>query len=105
MEIELTSANFDAEAGSGAALVDFWAPWCGPCRMVAPAISAIAEERAGKIKVCRANIDEDPALASRFRVLSIPTIVLIRDGAEVERMIGAHPKDDIDAMIDRALGA
>lgn len=103
MEIELTGANFDAETSSGVALIDFWAPWCGPCRAISPIVSEIASERGEAIKVCRANIDDDPSLAARSRVMSIPTLLVMRDGEEVERLIGARPKSDIDEMIDRAL--
>lgn len=105
MEIELNSANFEAETSSGVSLVDFWAPWCGPCRAISPVVSEIAEERGDAIKVCRANIEDDPTLASKNRVMSIPTLVVMRDGVEVERIVGAQPKADIDAMIDRVLGA
>lgn len=103
MEVELTSANFDAETASGVVLIDLWAPWCRPCGMIGPVISEIAREREGSIKVCRMNIDEDPVLAARFRVMSIPTISIMRDGEEVDRLVGVVPKEELDAMIDRAL--
>lgn len=103
VEVELTSANFDAETASGTVLIDLWAPWCSPCAAIGSVISEIAREREGAIKVCRVNIDEDPALAARLRVMSIPTISIMRDGEEVDRLVGVVPKEEIDAIIDRAL--
>lgn len=102
MEMDLNSSNFAAETSSGLVLIDFWAPWCGPCRSVAPTVSEIAHERGDSLKVCRVNIDEEPVLAAQARVMSIPTLVVMRDGKEAGRLIGAHPKENIDELIDRA---
>lgn len=103
MEINVTSANFDEEVlnADTPVLVDFWAPWCGPCRMLSPVISEIAEERSGTLKVCKANVEDDAALAARFKVMSIPTIVLFKGGAAVERTVGAMPKEELCAVIDK----
>ena len=79
-------------------LLDFFASWCGPCRMVAPILDEIAEERED-IKVCKVDIDEQPELASRFRVMSVPTLMVLRDGMIVEQSIGAKPKHQILAMV------
>ena len=95
MEIVLTKQNFEAEALKSdiPVLVDFWASWCGPCKMLAPVVSQIAEEYAGKVKVGKVNVDDEPELANQFRVSSIPTVVLIRDGAVAATSIGVKAKD------------
>ena len=95
MEIVLTKQNFEAEALKSdiPVLVDFWASWCGPCKMLAPVVSQIAEEYAGKVKVGKVNVDDEPELANQFRVSSIPTVVLIRDGAVAATSIGVKSKD------------
>ena len=81
-EMELTSRSFDSEVlnSDKPVLVDFWASWCGPCRMLAPIVAEIARERAGSVKVAKVNVDEEPALANRFRVSSIPTVLVFKDG-------------------------
>ena len=90
--IELNSGNFEETIGSGVSLVDFWAPWCGPCRMIAPVIEELAEEFEGKAKICKVNTDEEQELAMRFGIRSIPTILFIKDGEIVDTMIGAASK-------------
>jgi thioredoxin 1 len=90
--IELTNENFEATTKEGVALVDFWAPWCGPCRMIAPVIEELAEEFDGKAAICKVNTDEQQELASKFAVRSIPTILLMKDGEVVETMVGAASK-------------
>lgn len=84
-------------------LVDLWAPWCGPCRMVAPAVEAIAAEMAGRLRVAKINIDDNPGVSRRFNVQSIPTLLLIRSGREVNRLVGAQPKSDIVRWLERSL--
>ncbi|MDO4548045.1 MAG: thioredoxin [Clostridia bacterium] len=90
-------------SAKGKVLVDFWASWCGPCRMVSPIVDRLAEEYAGKITVGKLNIDEYPQAATENNVASIPTLVTFDSGVEVERMIGAHGQEDIADMIDRLI--
>ena len=86
--IEITSANFDSEIKSGVALVDFWASWCAPCRMQGPILEKVAEQVADKAKIGKCNVDDQQELAAKFGVQSIPTLIVFKDGAEVERLIG-----------------
>jgi thioredoxin 1 len=80
-------------------LVDFWAPWCGPCRMVTPIVEEIAKEYAGKLKVCKVNVDESPQSASGYGVMSIPTLAIFKNGELVNKTIGAVPKDELESVI------
>ena len=98
---EITRENFDAEVTQAAlpVLLDFWAPWCGPCRMVAPSVDALAEELAGKAVVGKVNVDEQPALAQQFGVMSIPTLVVVHQGQMAAREVGARGKADIAALL------
>lgn len=97
MEITLTKENFKEETTNTdlPVLVDFWASWCGPCRMLAPIVEQIAEEYEGKIKVGKVNVDEEPELAAAFNVSSIPTVVIIKDGAVSEVSVGYRPKAEL----------
>lgn len=92
--ITLSDATFDEEinASDEPVLVDFWAEWCGPCKMIAPILEEIAEEQAGKLKVAKLNVDEAPAIAQRFEVMSIPTLIVFQDGKPAKRLVGAKPK-------------
>jgi len=90
--LELTAANFDATVAEGISLVDFWAPWCGPCRMVAPVIEELAEDFDGKAKICKVNTDEEQDIAVKYGIRSIPTILFFKDGELVDQMVGASSK-------------
>ena len=104
--LHVTDDNFDTEVikHEGAVLVDFWAPWCGPCRAVGPVVEEIASDYDGKVKVVKVNTDDNPAAATRYGIRSIPTVMLFKGGQVVETMIGARPKAQFAAVIDDALG-
>lgn len=100
---ELNEINFETEVEKNKALVlvDFWAPWCGPCKMLSPIVDEIAEE-CKDVKVCKVNVDEEQALASKFGVMSIPTLILFKNGNIVNKVIGVQPKATILEMITNA---
>ena len=91
--LHLTNANFDETVGTGKTLVDFWAGWCMPCKMVAPVIEQLAAEYEGKVTVAKVDVDKEGGLASRFSITSIPTVILFTDGKETKRFIGVKPKE------------
>jgi thioredoxin 2 len=100
------AAAFDAAAaGALPLIVDFWAPWCGPCKMVAPELERVASANAGRYLVLKVNTDEQTELASRFRIRSIPTLALVVQGREVDRLAGARPAPEIEAFVARALAS
>jgi len=105
MVFEATSAAWDKEVlgHSGIVMVDFWAVWCGPCRMIAPTVEELAKEYAEKIKVMKLNTDENPEVASRYKIMGIPSIIFFKNGQEADRIVGAVPKPQLKAKIDSLL--
>ena len=99
--VDATPETFEEEiTASVPVLVDFWAPWCGPCRMVSPAVEAQGRDRAGELKVVKLDVDTAPEISSRYQVQGIPLLVLIRDGQEVDRQVGAVPAPQLRAWLD-----
>ncbi len=100
---ELTAANFDQEVlqSDQPVLIDFWASWCMPCRMVAPTIEALADEYVGKAKICKVNVDDQPDLAGKFGIMSIPTVIVIKDGKITSKSVGAQSKQAYADMLTR----
>ena len=101
----LTDASFQQEvlnASGPPTLVDFWAPWCGPCRIVGPIVDQLAAESGGRYRIAKMNIDDNPMTASRYQIASIPTLLIFKDGAVIDRIIGAHPKQEIVARLKQA---
>ncbi len=103
--LHFTSANFKEEVKDyeGVALVDFWAPWCGPCQMVGPVLENVANEMGKKVKVGKVNVDEEGALAQEYQIMSIPAVFVFKDGEVVERLIGAMAMDSYTEAINRHL--
>jgi len=102
--VELTVSNFNDVVQNGVSLVDFWAPWCGPCRVVAPIIDELAAEYEGKANICKVNTDEQQDLAVKFGIRSIPTILFFKDGEVVDQMIGASSKQAFKEKLDSIIG-
>jgi len=103
--VHLTSSNFDAEVlqSSQPVLVDFWAEWCGPCKMIAPVLDELAGEFAGKVKIAKCNVDEAGELAGQHRIASIPALLLFKGGKVVAQLVGARPKKDLQKLLNENL--
>lgn len=105
--MEFNDANFEAEVegGTGVTVVDFWAPWCGPCRFVAPVIEELAEEYRGRVRVGKVNVDDNPRVSGRYGIRSIPTIGIFRDGEPVDAVVGAVPLAMLRSAVEKHLEA
>jgi thioredoxin 1 len=103
MAIALTKENFSQSIESGVSLVDFWAPWCGPCKMQLPIVEELATELEGQATIAKINVDEQPELASQFGVMSIPTLILFKDGQPIDKLVGLQSKDSLKTRITNNL--
>ena len=103
--VEVTDNNFDTEVlkASVPVLVDFWAEWCGPCRMIAPALEKLAREYAGRIRIAKLNVDENPRTAAQYQVQGIPTMLLVKNGKIVDRIVGALPEAQLRMQVERLI--
>ncbi|MBI3132566.1 MAG: thioredoxin [Acidobacteria bacterium] len=99
----ITDAEFQATVAEGVTLVDFWAPWCGPCKMVAPVLDELAGELQGRARIAKVNVDDNPEVAGSFGIMSIPTLLLFKDGKPVGKLVGAQPKASLQAFVEQAL--
>ena len=100
---QLTSSNFDEKTKSGVTLVDFWAPWCGPCRALTPIIEEVEQEMGDKVTVAKVNCDDEASLAEKFEVRSIPAIFILKNGETVDQFVGVQSKQDLVTALDKAL--
>jgi thioredoxin 1 len=102
MTVEIKDSSFDSEVLKEKlpVLVDFWAPWCGPCRMVGPIVEKLGDKYAGKIKVCKLNVDDNPETAQKYKVMSIPTLMFFKDGKVADTVVGAVPEAKLQSKID-----
>ena len=100
--VNIADQTFKSEVETGGTvLVDFWAPWCGPCRMIAPVLEELDKEIGDQVKIAKLNVDENPESASRFGVMSIPTLIVFKDGQPVDKVIGFQPKDSLKSVVSR----
>ncbi|MCM3568352.1 thioredoxin [Neobacillus mesonae] len=97
----VTDQNFTAETGSGLVLVDFWATWCGPCKMIAPVLEELDAEMGDKVKIAKLDVDENPQTASNFGVMSIPTLMLLKNGEVVDKVVGFQPKEALAGFVQK----
>ena len=104
-ELQLTDASFETEVvkAEKPVLVDFWAPWCGPCRMLSPVVDELSKEYNGKIKVGKLNTDDNTQVANRYRISAIPTLLFFKSGKVVDQLVGVHPKPEIKKRLDALL--
>ena len=100
--LHLTSDNFDEAISKGQVLVDFWADWCGPCRMLGPVINELAEKFEGQYKICKVNVDQEEELTARYGVMTIPTVILFKDGEALDKRVGVHPAEEFESMLAKA---
>jgi thioredoxin 1 len=105
MALEVNDSNFKSEVTDSEmpVLVDFWAPWCGPCKMIAPVLEELAKEYDGRVKIVKLNVDDSPDTASEFGIRSIPTLILFKDGKVFEQTVGAQSKENLKQLVDKSL--
>ena len=103
--VEITDSSFETDVlkSTTPVLVDFWAEWCGPCKMLAPTVEKLANEYTGKLKVCKVNVDENPNSASKFGIQAIPTLLIFKNGSNTDRIVGVTPEKDLRGRIDKAI--
>ncbi len=99
--VKATDETFSNETGSGLVLADFWAPWCGPCKMIAPVLEELDSEMSDKVKIVKIDVDENQQTAGEYGVMSIPTLILFKDGQPVDKVIGFQPKEALEELINR----
>ncbi|NHM30526.1 thioredoxin [Neobacillus terrae] len=97
----VTDQTFSAETGSGLVLVDFWAPWCGPCKMIAPVLEELDSEMGDKVKITKLDVDDNQETAAKFGVMSIPTLLVLKDGEVVDKVVGFQPKDALASVLQK----
>ncbi|HNX31101.1 MAG TPA: thioredoxin [Holophaga sp.] len=100
---QITDGQFESTIAQGVTLVDFWAPWCGPCKMIAPLLDELAGELQGQARIVKINVDENTEVASRFGIMSIPTLLLFKDGQKIAQKVGGSPKPQLKAFIQQAM--
>ncbi|OGW36840.1 MAG: thioredoxin [Nitrospirae bacterium RBG_13_39_12] len=105
--LEVTSSNWDNEVikARGLVMIDFWAAWCGPCRIISPTVEELAREYTGKVKVLKLNTDENSDIASKYKIMGIPTIMFFKDGTKIDQIVGVVPKQHLKAKIDSFLNS
>ncbi|HCZ8703819.1 TPA: thioredoxin [Staphylococcus aureus] len=101
--VKVTDADFDSKVESGVQLVDFWATWCGPCKMIAPVLEELAADYEGKADILKLDVDEDPSTAAKYEVMSIPTLIVFKDGQPVDKVVGFQPKENLAEVLDKHL--
>jgi thioredoxin 1 len=97
----VTDQNFTAETSSNLVLVDFWAPWCGPCKMIAPVLEELDSELGDKVKIVKLDVDENQETAAKYGVMSIPTLLLLKDGEVVDKVVGFQPKEGLEGVLQK----
>ncbi|WP_239749438.1 thioredoxin [Mammaliicoccus sp. H-M34] len=99
--VKATDANFDEQIKEGVSLVDFWAPWCGPCKMIAPVLEDLAKDVEGKAGIVKLDVDENQATAAKYEVMSIPTLIVFKDGEAVDKVVGFQPKEQLEQVLSK----
>ncbi|CZQ60373.1 thioredoxin [Staphylococcus aureus] len=101
--VKVTDADFDSKVESGLQLVDFWATWCGPCKMIAPVLEELAADYEGKADILKLDVDENPSTAAKYEVMSIPTLIVFKDGQPVDKVVGFQQKENLAEVLDKHL--